>query len=112
MKKLQIWVHLSYASALGEIPLKSIRVLTSFIGNMQYWPGKVSALYGIGFSWETNMRLFIYLKILDTSRQQRRQRKEGHLFRQKLIALPPPDLTNQNQLSLDLTTPSNPAPKI
>ena len=44
-------------------------------------------------------------------RQQRRQRKEGHLFREKLIALPPPDLTNQNQLSLDLTTPPNPSPK-
>ena len=44
-------------------------------------------------------------------RQQRRQRKEGHLFREKLIALPPHDLTNQNQLSLDLTTPPNLSPK-
>ena len=48
MKKLQIWVHLSYASALGEIPLKSIRVLTSFIGNMQFDLEKYQPYMGLG----------------------------------------------------------------
>ena len=48
IKKIQNWVHLPYALVFGKIPLKAIRVLTTFRGNMQYLPGQNISLMGLG----------------------------------------------------------------